>query len=204
VNQKGIIKIANYPYTANVARRPIVTNAGTYARSGIPLWISGSNATVYPESDQLQPFQSFTGMAAFETIAGLNAQKTVATYDSTQTTAGTCTLTGCTATVTGRVNFYRVGTMAYAFMYDALTGTSNSTAMTLTGIPTEFQPVNMGTSQLCIVTNNGVANLCGYSVTGSTITFSLVTAVNAISATGFTASGTKGLGSGAFFSWALT
>lgn len=76
------------------------------------------------------------------------------------------------------------------------TGTSNSTAMTLTNIPTALQP-SAASFCPCIVTDDGNSLMGGAYISGSTITF-YVDAT--LSATGFTNTGTKGLPSG----WTIT
>lgn len=104
----------------------------------------------------------------------------------------TGTLTGMTGTTTGTIHFRREGNLVHLYVKtSAVTGTSNATSMTMTGLPTALQPVDtphVGTFNLI---DNSV-NVTGIaSISGGTITFSGDIANYA--GTGFKNSGTKGL-----------
>jgi hypothetical protein len=123
---------------------------------------------------------------------------------STDTSTGTFTaaLTGMSATTSATFNYYRTGTLGVLRTTSALTGTSNSTSMTLTGFPNVVQPV-VGCTVLCgRLCDNGNNNLLGEaSFSGGTLTFGIsksnaVANFNQTSTTGFTNSGTKGLSAG--------
>jgi len=58
----------------------------------------------------------------------------------------TGTLTGMTATTTGTINFAKMGNLVLLHTEAAITGTSNTTAMTMTGVPAELQ---VGAGVLC-------------------------------------------------------
>ena len=114
-----------------------------------------------------------------------------------QISYGTCTftLTGCTTSPTGTGIWCRIGNVVLLFV-PGITGTSNSTAMTLTGLPAGIQPVR--TQNLAVV-YNGVINAtaastgnayCFVSAASGTLTF-----VWSGSTTGFTGAGTKGVNS---------
>jgi hypothetical protein len=114
----------------------------------------------------------------------------------------TGSITGCTAAVTGTMTWYRIGDLVLLTAPAGMSGTSNSTSMTMTGLPAEIQPATLSEVVTCSLEDNG-ANVVGAAqVTPSgTITFfrSVVsgTAVT-LSASGFTASGAKGLNETAF------
>jgi hypothetical protein len=110
----------------------------------------------------------------------------------------TGTLTGMTTTITGTVR-YIVNSRSLATLQGAFTGTSNSTSMTLTGLPAQVTPPTIGTTVPCLLEDNGTATLIGWASinTSGVITFGLGANPNT---SGFTGSGTKGLPSG----WTIT
>lgn len=117
----------------------------------------------------------------------------------------TGTLTGMTASTTGQVLYLKIGRVVYLYIRTGFTGTSNTTAMTMTGLPSEVQPANLKDAP-CLVKDNG-NNDCGAiaKIFGDTITFYIAKS-NAVAnyvqnlSTGFTNSGAKGLLSG----WAIS
>jgi hypothetical protein len=124
------------------------------------------------------------------------------------TTAGefTGTLTGVSGTITGTFD-YKVVSNIVTISTDAdVTGTSNSTEMTLTGIPVAVRPSVAKGIACTEVTNNSLGlHACRAVVSGSSIAFYIArtdTTANFVrySATGFTNSGTKGLSTG----WTIT
>lgn len=54
----------------------------------------------------------------------------------------TGTLTGCTTSPTGTINYKRVGDLVTLYVNSQLIGTSNSTAKTITGMPAGIRPTN--------------------------------------------------------------
>lgn len=110
----------------------------------------------------------------------------------------TGTLTGMTATTNLAVK-YIIDSRSVVTLSVAGTGTSNSTSMTMTGLPTQIIPPTVGSTVPCLLTDNGTTNLIGWATvnTAGTITFGLGANPNT---TGFTAAGTKGLPSG----WTIT
>lgn len=110
------------------------------------------------------------------------------------------TLTGCTTVVTGTFHYTIAGgvcTISLANLSN-VTGTSNSTAMTLTGLPAVCQPATQNPFVPCVFEDNtALAGGFAEVAPGSgTITFfkASVSGANIVySATGFTASGTKGM-----------
>lgn len=100
----------------------------------------------------------------------------------------TTTLTGCTTSPTGSVTYVINGKMA-SLQLPAVSATSNTTAMTLTGMPQELRPKTAKTV-LVLATNNGASAMAQAVVgTDGVITFSNGIAVG----TAFTNTGTKGV-----------
>ncbi len=116
---------------------------------------------------------------------------------TTKTASFTATLTGMGSTTTGTMIYEIIGRWAvlYAgFAAAAITGTSNATSFTVTGLPAAVVP-GAAVQVPCILEDNGVL-IVGSAVIasgGTVITFSMG---SPLSATGFTNSGTKGLPAG--------
>lgn len=111
----------------------------------------------------------------------------------------TGTLTGMTGSTTGTYSYQRVGKYAVVWNTSAVTGTSNATTMTMTGIPAVIQPsaavkVALGG----VLTDNSITNnYGGASVNGGTATLNLM-AVNGVHIIdgAFSGAGTKGTSAG--------
>lgn len=98
----------------------------------------------------------------------------------------TATLTGCTTSPTGTVNFIKQGKQVRLIFPD-ITGTSNTTAATLTGLPAKLWPLVQRTV-LGICRDNGTEKASPISIgVGGVITLNNGFAGN------FTAAGTKGI-----------
>jgi hypothetical protein len=119
----------------------------------------------------------------------------------------TGTITGYAASLTPTVG-YRItanaagtGKICRLYLAATSTGTSNSTAMTMTGLPAACQP-SVAVWVLCTVHDNSVSNVGAAQIAaaGSTITF--YTDAN-LSSTGFTAANNKGLEAGWQIEYAL-
>jgi hypothetical protein len=95
------------------------------------------------------------------------------------------TLTGCTTSPTGSVTLRRTGTKV-TLILPALSATSNSTSMTITGLT--GLNTSTGGVLLCRVIDNGTTQLGIVTVGSSTLTFGL-----GASGGSFTNSGTKGI-----------
>lgn len=116
----------------------------------------------------------------------------------------TGTLTGMSGATTGTVtykifaNASGTGKVCVLSIATSITGTSNATAMTMTGLPAACSPSSAVWVPTLVLdsgnSNAGAANIAG---SGTTITF--WTDAN-LSATGFTNSGSKGIEGG----WTLT
>lgn len=111
----------------------------------------------------------------------------------------TGTLTGFTATITGTCRWNRVGDCVYLFL-PVMTGTSNTTGMTLTGAPAAILPARLQMFPVGDLENNTIltGTFAGQIGPGGTLTF--YTNGNAA---GFTASGTKGLATAQVVVWTL-
>lgn len=113
----------------------------------------------------------------------------------------TGTLTGMTVSTTGTVRYINTGRVCCLYISDgAIQGTSNSTAMTMSGLPAACQPSVTVTVTTDAITDNGNSGLAGSAeISSSTISFAVwITGgvANRVQSSplGFTNSGTKGLG----------
>lgn len=105
------------------------------------------------------------------------------------------TLTGMSAATTGTVTWVKIGNVI-TLTAPAITGTSNSTAMTMTGVPAAILPTTMRQLVPMSVLDNGsnTSGAADIQISGGTIVFNrIVVATGIYSSTGFTATGTKGL-----------
>lgn len=118
--------------------------------------------------------------------------KNTATQDGGSVTA---TLTGMTTTTQLSVNWRRSGSKYALYVPSLFAGTSNSTAMTMTGL-SGILPFSQGGTSLIRVRDNGVDVLGTASVNASNITFGVGAAGG-----NFTGSGQKGLPSGTLILW---
>ena len=98
----------------------------------------------------------------------------------------TATLTGCTTSPTAAINYRRQGDLVTLEIPSGFTATSNTTACTLTGMPSEIRP-SATRSDIGIVTDNS-ANVIGRFEIDSGGTITLRNGAGAA----FTGSGTKG------------
>lgn len=132
-------------------------------------------------------------------------------YDGTQwqlvnpqrsTGSFTATLaTGLTTTPSGTLNYAiePSGKLVNCWNSSAITGTSNATGMTITGIPAAIVSTT-NHSPLCKMEDNGGAILASITTNSTTWT---VGAGTTLSATGFTSTGTKGIINVFVASWPL-
>lgn len=100
----------------------------------------------------------------------------------------TATLTGCTTSPTGTVRAVRQGTLVTLYV-PLITATSNSTASTLTGLPTALKPVR-DQSILCRVSNGASGVVLGLFEID---TAGLITLRADVGGAVFSGSGTKGV-----------
>lgn len=135
------------------------------------------------------------------TSDGTNYQVSACTAVGAQKGSFTGTLTGMASATTGTVNYVVSGNIAIIYVVSAITGTSDSTSMTMTGIPAQLQPINQTTWSLGQITDNGNSLTGAGSISGGTLTIGVditngVTNRVQLAPTGFTSSGTKGLPAG--------
>lgn len=101
----------------------------------------------------------------------------------------TATLTGCTTSPTGTVNYAKIGNVVTLSFAASITGTSNTTVATITGLPTAVRPASQHVLNARVLDNGAAAITLVRIETDGTITlFSNMGGWN------FTASGTKGIG----------
>jgi hypothetical protein len=117
----------------------------------------------------------------------------IADASGARTGSFTATLTGMTGATTGLV-YYAVSGSIVTLSCTALTGTSNSTVMTMTGLPAALQPASQYQA-IPVNLENGTADILGMAYVtpgGGTISFYPSVASGWNNAT-FAATGTKGL-----------
>lgn len=122
----------------------------------------------------------------------------VGTTPLLQTGTFTVSLAGMTATTTTTATYTISGNTVTITFPSLFTGTSNATSMSASGLPAAVQPATLNSYVPCTVQDNGSsvvgAALIGPAAGAGNILFSRdVLATGVLSATGFTASGTKGL-----------
>jgi len=110
------------------------------------------------------------------------------TLDDYQEGSFTGTLTGCTTSPTGTIYYTKVGNVVTVNLR-YIVGTSNTTALTITGVPTELRSVSGEAYMLVVVYDNGVAKIGQLDSTTSTI-WTFHSGLDGSNP--FTASGSKG------------
>ena len=108
------------------------------------------------------------------------------TLDDYREATATLTATGMTTSPTGTATFVKVGNQV-TLNIPEITGTSNTTAFTLTGVPTTMRPAANRFAFVRVVDNGSYSVGMGAVGTSGTITF-----YKDVSAGSFTSSGTKG------------
>lgn len=138
----------------------------------------------------------------YEPSFGAAALRNTATYETGSFTA---TLTGMTTTVTGTVNYTRVGNMITLYAGAAITGTSNTTAMNMTGIPAAITPAGNPKVPCTAITDNGLGDKAAqcFILASNQIAFSLLNLATGAYSGAFTASGSKGLTGGFSVTYSL-
>lgn len=117
----------------------------------------------------------------------INSSTSTANYPFGKTTSFTATLTGCTTSPTGSVLYKRQGSTVW-LTFPLITGTSNTTGATLTGLPAVITPTsNRYVSG--IVKDNSVDKGASLAIGSSGV----ITLSNGFANSIFTAAGTKGV-----------
>lgn len=171
--------------------------------------VAASNVTQHQSSLAIAATQMTSGTMATARLGSGTANST--TYlrgDSTWATASggytsgsfTGTLTGFTTTVQGTCNWVKLENIVFLY-YPALSGTSNSSSMTLTGLPsTILPPSGISATSPAIGSNGGTGGvlISGQVGTGaSNIVFSLLDdGPSGVTEFSFATSSTKGLNKG--------
>jgi hypothetical protein len=109
-----------------------------------------------------------------------------ALYVQETTGSFTATLTGCTTSPTGTISYVKIGKHVTLNMQASISGTSNTTAATLTGLPAAVTPVTRQLIPIRIIDNGVIAWGLAKINTDNTITLYADAAESA-----FTNSGTK-------------
>jgi hypothetical protein len=121
-------------------------------------------------------------------------------FATTVTGTFTGTLTGMSGATTGTVTYIIIG--GQCILRGLFAGTSNTTAMTLTGLPALCSPAAAASTVPVTLTDNG-ASIGGWGrITAGATTVTFGTGINN-NASGFTGSGSKGLASGFVMSYPL-
>jgi len=102
----------------------------------------------------------------------------------------TATLTGCTTAPTQTCNCVKIGKIVTISMPAALSGTSNATTMTITGMNTGYAPLITQQVAYVAVKDNGGAYTMGLATIDI---FGVITFSKDLAGTAFTSSGTKGV-----------
>jgi hypothetical protein len=208
---------SGYLYVAGTGIQQIVLDSvgvdyGVIANPSSQVWALGYNASLTNSVAGFTPVLEWTPTPQIlgrGPTAGAMVDMTPDTGSFTATGVG---FSGTAPTAT--INWVRMGNIVIMYLGqgNALTGTSNTTGLSFTGVPAELQPSNSGVSEnilpsFAIEDNSVTGQLgCAEILSGSsTITFLKASGAFPITfgAANFTASGTKGLTSGWTFIYAL-
>lgn len=161
-----------------------------YSTSGIPfvIRIGAGTEILRMQAGQALTLQggTITAGTGIAFPAAQLASADVNTLDDYREGTATLTATGMTTSPTGTATFVKVGN-CITMEVPAISGTSNATTFTLTGIPAAFRPA---TTRTCAVrvSDNGGAYALGQANVDST---GVITLFKDIGGTAFTAAGTK-------------
>jgi hypothetical protein len=146
------------------ATSPDVSAGGAVERMRLPA-SGGVQAVTTISVGNATPSASGAGITFPATqSASTNAN----TLDDYQEGSFTGTLTGCTTSPTGTIYYTKVGNVVTVNLR-YIVGTSNTTALTITGVPTELRSVSGEAYMLVVVYDNGVAKIGQLDSTTSTI-----------------------------------
>jgi hypothetical protein len=153
---------------------------------------SGNAFEVQASNDAEDTFTTilqFTGGVLYS-----NATEVAVTVASTFTG----TLTGCTTSPTATFNYRKVNNIVTLWTDANLLGVSNTTAMTITGVPAAIRPTTQKSVGGCDLTDNSIAVVgTAYIGTGGAITFGVDTVSGTkIIPSVFTNSNNKGINTG--------
>lgn len=120
----------------------------------------------------------------------------------------TGTLTGCTTSPTASISYRRTGHMVTIYFPNNLVGTSNSTELTVTGLPSALAPAGGVVRPISRYIQNNSLSVGGDVIipaSSTTMTFAILTSLpGEPNNSGFTSSGSKGILAGLSFHYSLT
>lgn len=120
----------------------------------------------------------------------------------------TGTLTGCTTSPTASISYRRTGHMVTIYFPNNLVGTSNSTELTVTGLPSALAPAGGVVRPISRYIQNNSLSVGGDVIipaSSTTMTFAILTSLpGEPNNSGFTSSGGKGILAGLSFHYSLT
>lgn len=146
--------------------------------------------------------QRLTALAdATAATDALNRQFADARYGQIVAGTFTITFTGMAGATTGTATYYKVGNLVMLYL-PTLTGTSNSTAFTATGLPAAIQPATLNNQNVPIMglvdSNIAVATTTSSQSAQLQSGSGTVTFLKLGTSVGWTASGNKGSNGGTF------
>jgi hypothetical protein len=181
-NQNGVIANGNEfqgfeTGISNVGGANFTSKWGTF--NGVTTWVLLDSA--FATDNEIGPNSGGTGTQ----LAFSGATPTGLRYFSRG--SFTATLTGMSTTVTGTIRYSVEGAIV-ALSWPDITGTSNSTAMTVTGMPAVIAPVNAQVTGMRVYDNaTPTGGSCSIATSGT------ITCFKDWNSGVFTASGSKGL-----------
>lgn len=181
--------------TALTASLPVFTNGSKAAVSNA---MTGTGSVVMSTSPTLVTPALGAATATSLVASGNVTADSLISSKLYEENSFTATLTGVTGSITGTAYFVRVGKFV-TLRLPTLIGTSNTTAMTITGMPTQIRPsVTVNCYVHMEVRDNSTDKLLSMF---SIATSGVISPYFATSVTGFygnlyTSSGTKGIGDG--------
>lgn len=135
----------------------------------------------------------------YEPYRSINAVKNVATQE---TASFTGTLVGCTTSPTATFTYSRVGGLvSVCCASGTLQATSNTTGMSITGLPAAIQPTR--NQRIAVSLLDAGVTIPGYVLVGASGTLTFAAGSASQLTTGFTNSGTKGIVSSISFTYML-
>lgn len=168
------------------------------------------SASSYSAPDTTVTLSTNTVPATLATVSVGIISATNSAVPATLTGSFTGTLTGCTTSPTATINWARVGNLVTLYFPAQLVGTSNSGAMSITGLPAALSPSTAVYAMLMnrVVDNSSTTSGAQIDIaaSGTTLTFTRVfDYANQVIANGsFTASGLKGIAADAQFTYLIT
>lgn len=202
-------QLLNLPTSAGSANAQTVTNTRQISSyvAGYQQWFLPGNANTGATTLSVDGLAAIAVHAYGAALLGGELQTGIPAlvkYDGTQfnlinpqdaTGSFTVTLTGMTSTITGTIRYRIVnGKTVQLWVPAAINGTSNSTLMSLTGIPAAIQPVTP--KNLLFYMENNTSNTTWWEGTITASNSSTWNCLYAGATGGFTASGVKGLNAG--------